>query len=82
MKTNRSSDSSQGGYELNNPMARSVLVDNIEDTQKLLTSLMPGSFYQVKVTAVNQVGAGTPGVKIFKMKEGRCLYCGSLVLCS
>ena len=82
MKTNGSSNPSQGGYELSTPITDSVIIDNIKDTQKLITGLIPGSYYQVKVTAVNQEGSGTAGVKIFKMKEGRCLYCGSVVLCS
>lgn len=63
---NTSSDFTKG-YE-HKPLADYKVADNITVTRLSITNLLPGTFYEVSVVAVNKVGAGIPSTKFIQTK--------------
>ncbi|KAL3884621.1 hypothetical protein ACJMK2_024748, partial [Sinanodonta woodiana] len=59
-------------YELFKPLSGFINVDDIPPSavRYQLSSLTPGTYYQVEVQAVNKQGSSTPISYIFKTKEG------------
>ncbi|KAK3583046.1 hypothetical protein CHS0354_003987 [Potamilus streckersoni] len=58
-------------YELSRPLGEFINVDDIPPLalRYQMTSLIPGTYYQVEILAVNTQGTSTPQSFIFKTKE-------------
>ncbi|KAK3576051.1 hypothetical protein CHS0354_036330 [Potamilus streckersoni] len=69
-------------YELSKPLSGFTYVDHIPPTAVtyLLSSLIPGTYYQVEVQAVNTQGTSIPQSYIFKTKGDSSAISGSLLL--
>ncbi|XP_052806149.1 neural cell adhesion molecule 1-like [Mya arenaria] len=57
------------GYQLQRPITNPITKDAIKDKFYDIQDLVPGSFYQVKVSATNNKGEGVAGTKIILTKQ-------------
>ncbi|XP_060580270.1 fasciclin-2-like [Ruditapes philippinarum] len=68
VKTNNTSDNT--AYKVDTKIGKPSSRTGIKDPSVLLDNLLPGSFYEIKVSAVNQKGEGLPATKVVRTQIG------------